>query len=114
MEKKIRAILIDAENHTITETEVEAHKIEDISRLLRIGDSPFDCVQWEQGNTSETVYVDDEGLLKEPKHFFCCPGYPQWLAGNGLILGTGSHGESKPSQLTLEEVQRKVVFGTLA
>lgn len=110
MAEKIRAILIDAEKRTISEVEIDKDDIQDIYKLLRI-DSPFDCVPWSQSKPGETVYVDDEGLLKRPKFFFRCPGYPEWLAGNGLIIGTGEQGESKSTELSLSEVKAQVLFG---
>jgi len=36
------------------------------------------------------VFVDDEGLFKDNQSFFQIEGYPQPLAGKGLVLGLNS------------------------
>ncbi len=36
----------------------------------------------------DTLFVDDVGLLKDPKHFFRVRGIDYEYAGNGVIIGT--------------------------
>jgi len=43
----------------------------------------------------DAIFVDDEGLLKDPEHFFVTTHYPQPLAGKALIMGTDDEGETK-------------------
>jgi hypothetical protein len=109
-----KAILIDSTNRTITEVEVvkNSHGSElssiyghlkcDIFEIVNVGD--------------EDVYVDEEGLLKvdESTGFIEIDGYPQPIAGNGLILGLDiKTGESVSCHSTVEEVKSKVKFLTI-
>lgn len=58
-----------------------------------------------------TLYLDDEGLYREDQHFFNWKGYPQPLAGKGLIMGTDYEtGESVAPTLTLDEVSSQITF----
>jgi hypothetical protein len=61
------------------------------------------------------VYVDDGGLLKEPKYFFQIAGCAQPYAGRGLILGTNESGDDMPAKILLETTdgQRLVSFPKL-
>jgi hypothetical protein len=66
-------------------------------------------------NISETeiLYVDDNGLLRDlsENRFFLMAGYPQPLAGCGLVIGGNDEGETVASQMTLEQVVKSVTFG---
>ena len=59
---------------------------------------------------SETLYVDDEGLYVENQRFFTWNGYPNPLAGRGLILGTNEDGESIDTDMEPEDVEKLVTF----
>jgi hypothetical protein len=99
-----KAILIDAINRTVTETTIGIWS----EIAPKIGCDLFDIIQLDAKND---LYVDDEGLLKNPKNFILWDGYPTPLAGNGLILG-GDHntGESCDTNLTVDQVKVKVKF----
>lgn len=77
-----------------------------------IGCETFTCVQINDKN--DVIYVDDEGLLKDLKtqSFFMFKGYPQPLAGNGLILGTDDEGGSKSPEISMMEVIKSVSYMT--
>lgn len=51
------------------------------------------------------LYVDEEGMLKEPTKFFRLDGCTQPYAGNGVICG-GKFAKNA----TLDEVRAKVAF----
>ena len=70
----------------------------DLARINRHGDG---------------VFVDDEGLFKEEQAFFRVAGYPQPLAGKGLILGCDAEGESVAPSITLEDATDLVSFGDM-
>ncbi len=108
-ERTIRGILIIPETREVKEVEVKtgSKEVDSIDELLQV--DIFTVLNWNK--KGETLYVDDEGLLKDPHFFFRYPGYPEWLAGRGLILGTKSDGSSKSSALDLEEVRKMVIFG---
>lgn len=112
-----KAILIDSKNKTITEVEKTEDGIKDIYEHLGDDVRMFTVV-----NITETacVFVDDEGLLKEPyidkdgnKHFmdgFKINTYPQVIMGNGLILGFDEMGETIDCPLSLQEVENMVTM----
>lgn len=106
-----KGILIDVNNKTITEVTVE--KSSDGSQL----DSMYKllgCEMVEVVSLGENdIYVDEEGLLKvtPSSKFFMYEGYPQPLAGNGIILGFDDNtGDNTDTTLTVEEVKQKVKF----
>ena len=103
--KKSNAILINANDRTITKVVVES--VEDICRL--IGCDLFTCVRIDR---SETIYVDDEGLLKNPKVGFKHTAYDAPLAGNGLILGTTAMGDSTHTEQSIHDVYMDTDFLT--
>lgn len=57
------------------------------------------------------ICVDDEGLYREEQSFFYFDGYPQPLAGKGLVLGCRmSDGETVAPHITLQELRDRVKF----
>lgn len=77
-----------------------------IRAVLRIGASPFTIVYLPN---SDCIFVDDEGLLKPVDWFFAVKGYPQPIAGRGLVLGANRYGDSVSARTTLEELQRSIL-----
>lgn len=110
----VRGILIDPVAHTCTEVEHDADNYKDIYKLLSdekhgLKVECFTCVSIDTG---DTIYVDDEGLLKDPEFFFVWRDYPQPLAGRALILGSDDEGETQSAKITLDEVRRRKVSFT--
>jgi hypothetical protein len=104
---KMKAILIDPEARTVTLVEHEG----DYRNILKtIEVELFTCVKLDEKNI---LFVDDEGLLHDPRYFFEIANYPQPLAGKGLILGTTDDGDSTDATLTLEQVKSAVRFREL-
>ena len=56
------------------------------------------------------VFVDDEGLFNGDNEFFSVAGYPEPLAGFGLVLGCDPEGESVAPALTFEALRDRVKF----
>lgn len=105
----MKAILIDVKEKVVKEVEY-SHWTE-VRELL-------DCDFFTAVTLNEkgdAIYVDDEGLLTltPESMFFSIEGNPQYLAGNGLVVGIEENGESKEPNVTLEEIQEKVRFHTL-
>ena len=108
----MQAILIDPFTETIEVVDYSGDW-QDISTLLGcslfttidLGDN--DIYDSDLGD-SDTLYVDDEGLYVEDQRFFNLEGYPQPLAGRGLVLGYTSDGNSTDSSLTVSEIQDMV------
>lgn len=108
----MQAILIDPFTETIEVVDYSGDW-QDISTLLGcslfttidLGDN--DIYDSDLGD-SDTLYVDDEGLYVEDQRFFNLEGYPQPLAGRGLVLGYTPDGNSTDSSLTVSEIQDMV------
>jgi hypothetical protein len=99
-----KAILIDAINRKVEETTIESWR--DIAPKINC-----DCFTVVQIDNKNDLYVDDEGLLKSPSDFIMFEGYPQPLAGSGLILGSNHNtGKSCDTTFTVEEIKAKVRF----
>lgn len=63
---------------------------------------------WIQGNT---LYVDEEGMLKNPESFFYIEGAYQPFAGNGVIAGfDAKEGRDTDLSITVEAVRNRVRF----
>ena len=127
----MKAILIDPVAETVTEVEHDGdyHQIYELLsdkehglnvgtfEIVRLGvKTPDDKIE-------NTLYVDENGLLNEPRYFFIYQGYHQPLAGRGLILGTtledetdvtDEGGKSIGTTLTVEEVRSRVAFKQLS
>lgn len=107
----MRAILIDPVLESITEVEYNNDYrqiyewLSDKPNSLEV--STFDTVMIDQRNC---IFVDGDGLLKDPRYFFKFKGYPQPLAGRGLILGIRRDGESASASIAIDIVKSKVSF----
>ena len=100
----MQAILIDPYTQTIEVVEYSGD-YKDISAML--GCDLFTTVYAEM---PDTIYVDDEGLYVEDKRFFKLKGYPQPLAGRGLVLGSTDDGDSTDCVSSLQDILDIVEF----
>lgn len=112
----MRAVLIDPVARKVTEVEYSG-KYTHIYELLSDPDSglnvgTFDLVMFEFDDVPHHLYVDGEGLLKDPKYFFLLAPYQQPLAGRGLILGELGDDDG-PATASLDEVTRRARFAEL-
>jgi len=98
----MKGILINAFDETVKEV-VMTGNYKEIYTLVEC--STFDCADIDEDNT---LYVDDEGLLKETNRYFSI--YGRDYAGNGLIIGNNDEGESIDSTLTVEQVKDMISF----
>lgn len=103
----MKDFLINAEARTITEVEVPVG-YKNIYPFLGEGVDMFQCV--DISTNGDTIYVDEEGLLKPQSNFFLYKGYNQPLAGNGLVLGTTDAGETVSVKAKLETIKKNVQF----
>lgn len=103
---------IDPKVRRITEVTLGDH-YEEISES--IGSRLF-CVGSYLPN-EDTVFVDDEGLYAEEKHFFRIDSRiqkntnPAPLCGVGLVLGADSEGNSVDAKIGLEQLFEAVSWG---
>jgi hypothetical protein len=102
----MKAILINPFAKTVIEIE---HDGSDYRNIY----SAIDCACFTviRISRTEVIFVDDEGLIVDkPQAFFSFKGYPQPIAGRGLILGEDGEGECAATKLTLDEVKARVSF----
>jgi hypothetical protein len=104
----IKAIRIDTAERRFHEVEIEQDNTQSICEF--VGCSHFDVVRIDH---HDVIFVDDEGLLTANKDstFFTLKSYGGILVGNGLLLGTGSEGESIDPTTTIEWLEENVSFG---
>ena len=100
----MQAILIDPYTQTIEVVEYSGD-YKDISAML--GCDLFTTVYTEM---ADTIYVDDEGLYVEDQRYFNIKGYPQPLAGRGLVLGSTDDGDSTDCVSSLQDILDIVEF----
>jgi hypothetical protein len=101
----MRAIVINAQNRTITETEIDG-SLESLQQIVGGLIEPVG-----QGlDDYHHCYVNEEGLLEHPRHFFFFKEGHQPLAGNGVILSSTDDGDEAACTLPLDWVKERVTF----
>jgi hypothetical protein len=103
----MKAILIDPFEQTVKEVQYSG----DFNQIYDLIEAEtFDVARISRG---DGIFVDDEGLLNAPTHFFEHSEYHSPLAGKGLIVGCDEGGESVDCKTTLDEVKAKVTFSNI-
>lgn len=101
----MKAILVDPSVPSVKEIQIDSWR--DIAPAL-------DCNLFTLARTKDRendVYVDDEGLLKESPYLSVIQGwYPHPLAGKLLFLGADGMGDSCDCSLTVEDVEKLMLF----
>jgi Domain of unknown function (DUF3846) len=101
----MRAIIINPEDRTITETEIDGS----LKTLQQIVGGLIEPVC--QGlDEHHHCYVNEEGLLDDPQYFFMFKNGHQPLAGNGVIPSSTDDGGEAPCTLSLDCVKERVTF----
>jgi hypothetical protein len=101
----MRALIVNAEDRTITETDIDTS----LKTLQQIVGGLIEPVS--QGlDDNHHCYVNEEGLLENPQHFFMFKDGHQPLAGNGVILSLADDGNEAPCALPLDWVKERVTF----
>ena len=101
----MRAIIINAQDRTVTAAEIDGS----LKSLQQIVGGNIEPVT--QGlDEFHHCYVNEEGLLENPEHFFLFKDGHQPLAGNGVILAQTDDGDEAPCTLLLRWVQERVTF----
>ena len=104
----MKAILIDPFDQSVSEVEYNG----DYKEIYNLTDCrTFDVVSLDDTND---IYVDDEGLLKNPTRYFRIFSYNTMrlvtLAGKGLILGHNDDGETIATTLNANEYAETIQF----
>jgi hypothetical protein len=101
-----KAVLIDVVAQTITEVQVGHYS--DIYKHIGNQCETFAVpVQFENG---DSIFVDDEGLLKEVHGGFFMKDWNYPLCGNAVILGQDDEGESVDYKSDIEDIKKGVIF----
>jgi hypothetical protein len=104
----MRAIIVNSKDRTITETDIDGS----LKTLQQIVCGLIEPVS--QGlDDNHYCYVNEEGLLDNPQHFFMFKNGHQPLAGNGVILSSTDDGGEAPCTLSLDWVKERVTFMNL-
>lgn len=56
------------------------------------------------------VYIDDEGLFAEQRHFFLHRNYPQPFVNKGLFVGTDDEGNTVPPKTSMKTLEKDIRF----
>ena len=104
----MRAIWVNSKDQTVTE--VDCVGLEDLQN--RVGGFIEMAYQWPN---QDVLFVDEEGLLKGDFKFcfLLLERTDQPFIGNGIIIGTGRNGETRPAKHTWEQIKSKIIFGTV-
>lgn len=105
----MKAVLINPKLRKIKEVEYSGD-YQDIQKLTEC--SIFTAV-YPFNNCEDTIYLDDEGLLKPSNYCFtfrCDDGRNQPLMGNALIIGANEEGESISYKTPITEIKNRIVF----
>lgn len=106
----MRTIIINAADRIVIEAETDGK----LASLQKIVDGPIEVVYAGLEEGEHHCYVDEEGMFKQPRHFFMFAGGHQPLAGNGVILGTTKDGNEAACRLSLDWIREHVSFMDLA
>jgi hypothetical protein len=95
----MRAILIDAVNHTVTEIQ---HKgdLEAIYRSINV--EMIEVGHYDQ-ETGDTMYVDEEGLINGTEFGFTL--FNREYMGSGIIFGSTPEGENAAAVTDLKKIK---------
>lgn len=106
----MKAYLINPDDRTITEHEWHRRTVNQLDKIYALVNcQTITAVHPWPGR--DAIYVDDEGLMGGPVYqFFGVLGYPQPVAGRGLVVGTGSDGEDQTPTITMPDLISQTVF----
>lgn len=109
----IKGILIDPFACEVKAVEIEGDVLQAYYRLLSHETMPVDCVTAAYPGVlsgRDALFVDDEGLMKEPERFFQIATGHQPFAGKGLIVGADSGGYEADAVTSVDIVRVSTLF----
>ena len=102
----MRALQIDSTARTVTEVYIDGS----LESLQAAVGGYIEHAVWL--DAANCVIVDEEGLLKNPQHFFTIEGAHQTFAGDGVVIGS-DEGETTAATTSLAWLSARVGFLTL-
>ena len=100
----MRALLIDPKERSVTEVQNNG-ALSDTTRLLEC-ETPTNLGWLAEG---DTLWIDDEGMRKNPRHFFTVRGGCQ-IAGKGLVIGIDAEGNDCDAAITVADLLPQLKF----
>lgn len=114
--RSVKGFIIDAEKREIREARFSGLKDlqKAVGGLITTAHEihHFDDSGFSMASSYDTVFVDDEGLLKDPQHFFFIEGGHSPFAGNGVVVGVDEEGATIDALSTKEELEEMVEFAS--
>ena len=98
--KKIKTILIDPYDQSISYVDISDSNIQDYYSVMQC--SCFDVIRLGDG---VIMFVDDEGILKDNRYFQLGR---QTFAGRSIIADSTDDGGTTDSHLTIDQVSEKI------
>jgi hypothetical protein len=109
--KPYRVIVIDSKNKKVYED--TASGLSDLQKF--VGGYIEIAHEWKNGKATDTLFVNEEGLLEMPEDFFEFQGALQPFAGSAVVVGTNHRtGDSVDASSSLQDIKSKVKFVSLA
>ncbi len=105
----MRAIVIDAVNRVVREEEFPDGEGASLAFMQKAVGGYIELAT--ELDNGDTVFVNEEGLLKGPQYFFDI-GAHQAFAGNGVILNVDQDGNSISAVSPVEDIRASVTFMT--
>ena len=99
----MKAYLINPQDQTVIQVEYSG----DYQQIYQHINAPLFTVAT-FNEAGDSVFIDDEGLFNGDNEFFVIDGYPQPLAGRGLVLGCNEDGDSVEPSITLDQCRALV------
>jgi hypothetical protein len=109
----VKAILIDPFACEVTEVEIDGDDHKSYYPLLSHETMPVDHFTTAHAGIlkgRDAIFVDDEGLLKNPERWFLMATSHQPFAGKGLIVGADKRGNAADAETSIDTVRIITVF----
>lgn len=109
----MKVLIIDPHQKTVTEVE-HPDSMAGIYKLLHC--EMIEAAYPPLPGKGDLIYVDEEGLLGNlsEQAFFLMEGYPQPLAGYGMVLNTTRAGNDAAAKSSAEDVAKRITWMSLA
>lgn len=105
----MRGYLIDPFERTVTEVETTGYP--HFKELIDVGMiCAVTIAVYQDSGGRDTIWLDDEGLYVEGQEFFKCVGYPDPLAGKGILLGTDAGGDTVGAYMEFDQFKPLISF----
>ncbi len=98
----LRAILIDPLLRVISEVNVD-NDLQSFYDILNIRTLAMVNI-----DNTNSLYIDDEGLLNNDNSLFEIASYPQPLAGRALVVAHNEEGETIETTLNIDQIRAMV------